>query len=70
MQRVLGHISFASVPFILDDGEQKSETFRQGQRMPDDTYHIWNWELIRSKGSKTAYPCQAGVFMLEDKADR
>jgi len=60
-----------SISFVLDDGEVIiGDLPPEGQRMPDDTEHMRNWELIRNKGAKIVYPSHAGVFKLEDKADR
>ena len=60
-----------SISLILDDGEAiVGDLPSEGQRMPDDTEHMRNWELIRNEGAKIVSPSHAGVFKLEDKADR
>ena len=68
---VTDHHSPDSISFISDDGDAIiGDLPPDGQRMPDDNEHIRNWELIRKMGAKTVYPSHAGVFKLEDKADR
>jgi ribonuclease/clavin/mitogillin len=67
---VTDYHSSDSISFILDDGEAIiGDLPPEGQRMPDDSEHIGNWELIRKKGAKVVYPSHAGVFKLEDKVD-
>ncbi len=67
---VTDYHSADSISLILDNGEAIiGDLPSEGQRMPDDSEHLRNWDLIRKMGATTVYPSHAGVFKLEDKVD-